>query len=61
MTDKPKKRKKVTTSDIQAKMEQIQDRVKTDLTSSQAMVAVAVLAVAGLLSGASYYLGRRSR
>lgn len=62
--DKPKakkKKKKVTTGDLQTQLEMIQGRVREDLTSNQALVMVAVVAVTGLLSAASFYLGRRSR
>jgi len=58
---KPKKKKKVTTGDLQTQLELIQDRVRTDVTSNQALIAVAIVAVTGLLSAASFYLGRRSR
>lgn len=59
---KPKvKRKKVTTEDLQGKLEQIQGRVRSDLTSNQALIAIGVIAVSGMLFAASYWLGRRSR
>lgn len=62
MSDKPvRRKKKVSTTDIQEKLEAIQDRVRSDLTSNEALIAVAAVAFAGVLVAASYYLGRRSR
>ena len=62
--DKPKvrkKRKKVTTGDLQAQLEMIQGRVRDDFASNQALIAVGVVALTGLMTAVSYYLGRRSR
>lgn len=67
MTEKPnggkpvRKTKKVSTGQIQAKVEEIQARVRRDLTSNEALLIVAVVATIGVLSAASYWLGRRSR
>ncbi len=63
MSDQPKrpKKKKVTTEDLQGKLEQIQEKVRGDLASNQALIAIGVIAVAGALSAISYFLGRRSR
>lgn len=56
-----RKKKKVSTDQIQAKVEEIQARVRHGLTSNEALLAVAVVATIGILSAASYWLGRRSR
>lgn len=60
MSEKPGKGKNVSTDQIQAKLGEIQTRVRTNLTSNQAMVAIAIVAAMGILSATSFWLGRRS-
>ncbi len=56
-----KAKPKVTAEDIQAKVEQIQGRVKRELISNQALIAVGAVVAVGLLVSLSFWLGRRSR
>ncbi len=58
---KAKVKKKVTLEEIQTKAEQIQSRVKSDLTSNEALIAVGVVLAIGILTSLSFWLGRRSR
>ncbi|RJQ55980.1 MAG: hypothetical protein C4521_01275 [Actinobacteria bacterium] len=57
---KPEKKKKVTPEQIQAKVEEIQGRVRKDITSNEALIAVGVVLAIGVLTSLSYWLGRRS-